>query len=134
MQMRKWIYGMSIAFGMMVSFSCSKLSDEHNKIDSKDLKNSIYEKILNTHDLSLFAKYLQQTNYNRLLDASGNYTVFAPSNTVLANLDPAIINDTAKLRRFIGNHIAYQLYRTTDVTTTTRIAMVSGKYQNMLQK
>jgi len=134
MQMRKWIYGMSIALGLMTSFSCSKLTEEHNEISSGDLKNSVWSKILNTPDLSLFSKYLQQTNYDKLLDASGNYTVFAPSNSVLANLDPAVINDTAKLRRFVGNHIAYQLYRTADVTTTTRIAMVNGKYQNMLQK
>jgi hypothetical protein len=134
MQTRKWVYGMSVVLGLMTSFSCSKLTDEHNEFDSGDLKNSLFARILNTPDLSLFARYLQQTNHHRLLGVSGSYTVFAPSNSVMANLDPAIANDTAKLNRFIGNHIAYQLYRTTDVNTITRIAMVTGKYQNMLQK
>ena len=134
MQLRKWIYGISIAAGLLGSFSCSKLTDEHNKIDSGDLKNSLFDKILITPDLSLFAKYLKETDYYRLLSASGNYTVFAPSNAALATLDPAIVADTAKLRKFLGNHIAYQLYRTTDVNTPTRIAMVNGKYLNMLQK
>ena len=134
MQIRKWVYGISIVAGLMASFSCSKLTDEHNEFDNDDLKNSLYTKILNEPDLSLFAKYLKESNLYRLLSASGSYTVFAPSNSVLTNLDPAIANDTAKLSRFISNHIAYKQYRTTDINTLTRIAMTSGKYQNMLQK
>ena len=134
MQIRKWVYGISIVAGLMASFSCSKLTDEHNEFDNDDLKNSLYTKILNEPDLSLFAKYLKESNLYRLLSASGSYTVFAPSNSALTNLDPAIANDTAKLSRFISNHIAYQQHRTTDVNTVTRIAMINGKYQNMLQK
>ena len=106
MQIRKWVYGISIVAGLMASFSCSKLTDEHNEFDNDDLKNSLYTKILNEPDLSLFAKYLKESNLYRLLSASGSYTVFAPSNSVLTNLDPAIANDTAKLSRFISNHIA----------------------------
>ena len=54
MQIRKWVYGISIVAGLMASFSCSKLTDEHNEFDNDDLKNSLYTKILNEPDLSLF--------------------------------------------------------------------------------
>jgi len=46
-------------------------------------------------------------------------------------LDPAIVNDAAKLKLFVGNHIAGQLYRTADVPVLTRIGMLNNKYNNL---
>jgi hypothetical protein len=66
-----------------------------------------------------------------VIASSRTYTVFAPGNAELATLDAAIKNDPVKLKLFIGNHIATQLYSTKDVTATTRIQMLSGKYNNM---
>jgi len=134
MQISKWFVRGGVLLMSTLVISCSKLTDEHNAIDNYDLKNSLYEKILNTPELSVFAEYLKQTGYYRILRASGNYTVFAPTNTALASLNPIIAADTAMLRKFIGNHIAYQLYNTAQVTSSTRIAMVNGKYLNMQGK
>ncbi|TMI64543.1 MAG: fasciclin domain-containing protein [Bacteroidetes bacterium] len=135
MRISKWLNAGSIVFVLILaSSSCKKMTDEHNAITNSDLENSLYEKISNTPELSLFASYLNQTGYDKLLSASGNYTVFAPVNAVFTSLsDPSVLTDPDKLKKLIGNHIAYQLYRTTAVTSTTRIAMVGGKYNNMLQ-
>jgi len=135
MQISKWFVRGGVLLMSTLVISCSKMTDEHNAINNNDLKNSLFEKISNTPDLSLFTGYLKQTGYDKLLSASGNYTVFAPVNSVFASIsDPTQLTDTSKLRKLIGNHIAYQLYNTAQVTTTTRIALVNGKYINMLAK
>ena len=130
--MSKWLKWSGILFGVILVTNCTKQTDEHNAIIDEDLKNSLFEKINNTPDLSVFAGYLRQTGYDKILSASGNYTVFAPPNAAFVSFsDPSVFNDTAKLRKLIGNHIAYQLYNTAQVTTSTRVAMVNGKYLNM---
>jgi len=135
MQISKWLTRGSAVLSAMLVISCSKMTDDHNAINNNDLKNSLFEKISNTPDLSLFAGYLKQTGYDKILSASGNYTVFAPVNSVFSSIsDPTQLTDTSKLRKLIGNHIAYQLYNTAQVTASTRIAMVSGKYVNLLGK
>lgn len=42
-----------------------------------------------------------------------------------------MVADTAKLRLFVGNHIATQMYSTGMTATQTRIAMLNGKFNNM---
>lgn len=131
----KWFMAGSIGLSVLVIAGCSKLTDDHNAISNTDLKNNLYERIAANPDLSKFTEYLLKTGYDKLLNASGNYTVFAPVNAAFSAItDPTILTDTAKLRKFIGNHIAYQLYNTNVITTSTRIALVNGKYVNMLQK
>jgi hypothetical protein len=79
MRISKWLNAGCIVFLLVLaSSSCKKMTDEHNAVTNSDLNNSLYEKISNTPELSLFAGYLSQTGYDKLLSASGNYTVFCP--------------------------------------------------------
>lgn len=112
---------------------CSKINDTKNDITNPSLKQNLFELISANSDLSSFAKYLVQTGYDKVISSSKNYTVFAPVNSSLATLDPTIINDPIKLKLFVGNHIATQLYRTSDVNASTRIGMINGKFSNMLK-
>ena len=125
------LFSLSILF--MVLLGCSKMNDSRNDITNPALKQNLFELISANPDLSSFAKYLVQTGYDKVISSSKNYTVFAPSNSALATLDAAIISNPIKLKLFIGNHIATQLYRTSDVTTTTRISMINGKFSNMMK-
>ncbi|MBL7739936.1 MAG: fasciclin domain-containing protein [Chitinophagaceae bacterium] len=128
---RNWIICLSGAFTLFVT-GCKKQTDDHNAITDDALKNNLFELISANPDLSTFTNYLKQTGYDQVLASSRNYTAFAPTNTVLATLDPAISGNADKLKKFIANHLAGQLYYTTTVTTAARILMQGGKYNNML--
>lgn len=117
-----------ILAGMLIT-GCKKW-DDHNAVD-ETLKLTLFEQISADTSLSTFTQLLQKTGYDHVISSSRTFTVFAPTNAALAGLDAAIINDTAKLRSFVGNHIATQSYLTTTATPTLRIAMVNGKYHNM---
>jgi Fasciclin domain len=120
-----------IAVGTMLLYGCSKVKDDRNAITDDSLKITLFELINANPDLSSFAKYLVQTGYDKVLNSSKNYTVYAPVNSALASLDPAIVNNAAKLKLFVGNHIAGQLYRTADFPSLTRINMLSNKFNNL---
>jgi uncharacterized surface protein with fasciclin (FAS1) repeats len=120
-----------VAFGLMLLYGCSKVKEDHNAITDESLKITLFELISANPDLSTFTQYLVQTGYDKVLGSSKNYTVYAPVNSALTSLDPAIVNNAAKLKLFVGNHIAGQLYRTADVPVLTRISMLNNKYNNL---
>lgn len=113
---------------------CSKAKDERNNISNELLNKNLFELVNANPQLSTFKDYLVRTGYDKVIASSKTFTVFAPANSVLATLDPAIVNDPSKLKKFIGNHIATQVYRTADLQTPTRIGMLNGKYINMKGK
>ncbi|MEI9808532.1 MAG: fasciclin domain-containing protein [Bacteroidota bacterium] len=78
------------------------------------------------------SELVKQAGLDTLLKSSKTYTIWAPSNEALTTLDPAIVNDMAKLRSFLLHHISNQLYFTRDAQTVKRIGMLNGKYNNFL--
>ena len=84
---------------------CNKW-DDHTNVSNQDLKLSLLEAINQKTNLSKFYEYLQKTGLNKDLASSKTYTVWAPTNDALQNLDPAVVADSARLRQFIGNHIS----------------------------
>ncbi len=123
----------SFGFLLLILAGCNKAKDDRNAIADEALKKNLFELISGNAQLSTFAGYLKQTGYDKVISSSKNYTVFAPVNSVLANVDAGIVNDPAKLKKFVGNHIANQLFSTREVVTNTRIAMLNGKYNTMQQ-
>ena len=110
---------------------CNKWKD-HNALSDPASGNDLFQQIQSTPELSRFAELLIMSGYDQLIASSKNYTVFAPVNEALASLDPAVINDTAKLRLFVGNHISNQLQQTGS-DTVLRLPMINGKYNNLLK-
>ena len=123
----------SFSFLLLIFAGCNKLKDDRNAIADESLKLNLFELISANAQLSTFAGFLKQTGYDKVISSSKNYTVFAPVNSALANLSAAVTGDPVKLKQFVGNHIANQLFSTREVVTTTRIAMLNGKYNNMLR-
>ena len=111
--------------------SCKKWQD-HTAITNQDLTKDLYTTIKEEPTLSRFAELITLAKLDSLLRSSKSFTVWAPSNNALNGLDPAIVADTSKLRRFVMNHISYQLYFTRDAQTSKRIGMLNGKYNNFL--
>lgn len=131
--MRKRVYKILFA-GALASMGLTgcKKWDDHNAITDEALTSTLFEKISADTSLSRFTELLTKSGYDKLLSSSKTYTVYAPDNAALAGLDAATVNDTAKLRKFIGNHIGTQSYLTSATPVTQRIAMVNGKYHNIL--
>jgi uncharacterized surface protein with fasciclin (FAS1) repeats len=114
-----------------VFVTCTKKWDEHNEITDPNLKNNLYQAISTTANLGKFSDMLVKSGYDKIISASKTYTVWAPTDQALQSLDPAIVNDTARLKQFVGNHIANQSYLADATSAAQRIAMLNGKYNTM---
>ena len=113
--------------------SCKKW-DDHNAITDPAVGMDLFQQVSANSNLSKFAELLTKSGYDKVIASSKTFTVFAPTNAALATLDAATINDSAKLRRFVANHITNQTYNTALLTTAMRIQMLNGKYVNLVGK
>ena len=113
-----------------LGFASCKKWDDHIEVANQDLSQNLSQAIAANSNLSTFSSYIKQAGVDTILQSSKTFTVWAPTNAALQGLDPAIVNDKAKLRSFVLNHISNQSYFTRDLQTTIRIAMLSGKYNN----
>jgi hypothetical protein len=110
-------------------FSCKKW-EGHTDPGNADLTQDVMTALAGSPGHSKFAEYVRATHVDTLLTSSKTYTVWAPTNDALTTLDPAIVNDPVKLRKFVENHIANQSWFTRDALTPIRVAMLNGKYQD----
>ncbi len=131
MKSRIWMIACTLMTAGLFGSGCKKSIDDQTAVTDPSLNRNLMELISEKADLSSFAGYLKQTGYDAVISSSRTYTVFAPGNAELATLDAAVKNDPVKLKLFIGNHIATQVYSTKEVTSSTRILMVNGKYLSM---
>lgn len=115
---------------LLFAAGCTKKTDDYNAINDPALGKTLMELIQENKDLSSFAGYLQATGYDKELNASKAFTVYAPANSYFSTVDPAILSNPAKLKLLIGNHIASQLHHAAGNSTAKRIAMLNGKYLN----
>ena len=112
--------------GIMLS-ACKKVWDEHNAITNPMLNKTLLQQITETPELSSFNSCLAKTGYDKVLASSKSFTVWAPTNTAMQNLDPAVLADTAKLKQFVQNHISYQAYFARMPQPSLKIKTLSGK-------
>jgi hypothetical protein len=110
----------------LVIQGCKKW-DDHTKITDENLTVNLLDEINNRPNLSKFSEYLQKTGLDNEISSSKTYTVWAPTNDALQNLDPAIVSDVNRLKQFISNHIAFQSFFTGNAKTPIRVPMLNGK-------
>jgi uncharacterized surface protein with fasciclin (FAS1) repeats len=130
--MRIWFYKTVFIFSVIAGLSSCKKWEAHNEPTDPAITKNLFEAVSGNASLSKFTEYLKKTGYDGVLASSRTFTVFAPTDNALAAVDPAIINDSARLRAFVGNHITTQSYFTKDAGTGKRIGMLNGKFQNMM--
>jgi Fasciclin domain len=126
---RNKILGIALLLFAFATAGCNKWKD-HTEITQQDLTNNLLQAVSANPDLSKFREYIGKAGLDSVFQATKTFTVWAPTNAAIQTLDPAIVNDVAKLKTFILNHISNQLYFTKDVVVPQRIAMLSGKYNN----
>lgn len=114
---------------LSVMTACKDTWKERGMVSGEAMTLSVMDKINANANLSTFSGYLIKTGYAEIINTSKNYTVWAPTNSALQNLDANIVTDTAKLKVFVANHIANLTYATTvPADTIQRILMLNGKY------
>lgn len=69
---------LSSLFLMLILFSCKDGFDPYERPDW--LAGKVYSQLKEVEELSTFAKCLELTGYDKVVDQSGSYTIFAPNN------------------------------------------------------
>ncbi len=122
MDNKKYFTGILLFFTLVIS-GCNKWKD-HTEVVQQDLSQNLLQAISSNPDVSKFREYVGLAGLDSTLQASKTFTVWAPTNTALQTIDPAVVADKVKLKAFILNHISNQLYFVRDVNTTVRIQML----------
>ncbi|WP_345950229.1 fasciclin domain-containing protein [Mucilaginibacter sp. PAMB04274] len=120
-------YIIAILLLTTVFYACKKQWDDRTEAVDQQLDKTVMQQIQENGNLSTFAGYLTRLGYDKLLASSRTYTVWAPTNQALQGVDQATVSDTAKLRVFVNNHIANQVYLTTAPKPSLRVRTLGGK-------
>lgn len=111
----------ALLMGLTIFSACQSDWDSHYE-GLKDLSGQNLMKVIEADkQLSTFCKALKQTGTDELLRSNQTYTVWAPTNDALVNID---LSDEASVERLVWNHVA----RFSNPTSTTGgIVMLNGK-------
>jgi hypothetical protein len=117
---------LTLFIGIFLS-GCNDKWQDHYKIQDPTLAENLLLQIKKDPNLSKFAEYLNKTGYDKVLASSKTFTVWAPTNLALGNLDQAIVDDTSKLKQVVANHISNQTYLTRSANPVLTIRTLNGK-------
>lgn len=95
------LIGLLAAAGAMTS--CSEDWDNHYEASDQVAQESVMELIQTDPELTTFARMLEISGYSDLLASSQTFTVFAPVNDALEDVD---LEDVDAVKRIVLNHIA----------------------------
>jgi len=115
------LIGLLAAAGAMTS--CSEDWDNHYEPSDQVAQESVMELIQTDPELTTFAKMLEISGYNDLLASSQTFTVFAPTNEALADVD---LENVDAVKRIVLNHIA-RFNNSTAVSEGQTVKMYNGK-------
>jgi hypothetical protein len=109
----------------MSAVSCSDVWDEH--YNSEPLNKSslnLYQYISADTTLTKFTKMLNKTGYDSILSQIQSYTVWAPTNAALADVD---LNDSVQVSNIVKNHITRFSYSTSVLENAGKILRMFDK-------
>ena len=123
--------------------ACSDDWDQHFE-PAASVEGTLWHAISANQELSNFARVAQACGYDRILDGSQTFTVFAPTNAAftVAEADALIASynqqqaegvrtsDNTVVRRFMQNHIAQYRFPVSSLTDCT-ISLMNDKYATL---
>jgi hypothetical protein len=122
-----------IALLVMLTLTLHSCNDEvwQEHYDNKILHKSdlnVYEYLKSRPDLSTFTKMVKSIGYDTVLTQNLTYTVWAPVNTVLEDVD---LTDSVYVRRLVLNHISQFGYPTSVASRLKKpVLVLNNKLQN----
>ena len=113
-----------LTFLTVLVVSCTDDWDKHYSAEPANKSNlNLYQYIQGQTELSTFTKMLNSTGYDTILNKSQTFTVWAPTDQALVNVD---LSDTAQVLKIVKNHITRFSYTTSGITSKT-ILMLDNK-------
>jgi uncharacterized surface protein with fasciclin (FAS1) repeats len=97
-----------IILGLLVVFLCTSCEDKFEKIDKYQrpdwLQGKIYTQISSQANMSIFAQFMVDVGYDKVVDKTGTYAAFVPTDDVMkiylmdkyGTSDPGAIDSTVK--------------------------------------
>ena len=120
-----------VLISILLITACSKKWEEHYDEESFNLPDkTLNEYIQGYPELSTFYGMLKKTGYDKILDASQSYTIWAPTNNALTGIDTS---DQELVLEIVKNHIAQSRFTTTDIDNKL-ILMLNGKHINFARE
>lgn len=108
--------------------SCSDPWSDREDNGDNNLNVSLSEAITNNAGTSEFSKLLVSSGYDKILAGSKTYTVFAPNNEAMAQVDPSNLSTPEKIVSFVENHIALTAFSSIRNTASEKVKMLGNKY------
>lgn len=104
--------------------SCSDDWDSHYEGGIMSSSQSLLEVLQQKENLSTFAQMVKRSGYESLLASSQTFTVWAPMNEALSDID---LNDELAVRQTVENHVGRFSYPLSAASETTKVRMLNGK-------
>ncbi|PZX18626.1 putative surface protein with fasciclin (FAS1) repeats [Breznakibacter xylanolyticus] len=112
---------------LLMLAGCSDAWDDHVAVSGSVSKLTLSEYILSNSECSQFAALLTATGLDRKLDSVNVYTVWLPTNSAMANVDPQIIDTDEEKKAFVLNHLIAGKFQANVTTSADSLRMLSGK-------
>lgn len=94
--------------GLLLSACESEVWNDHYSINKEQVSElTLWEIIRQQPTLSKFTAALEKTGYDKILNASQMYTVWAPDDAALASLD---LDNAGLTKEFVENHVSRYSY------------------------
>ncbi|WP_448701394.1 fasciclin domain-containing protein [Mucilaginibacter sp. AW1-3] len=119
--------GAAVLLAVVLFSACKKGWENRDAITETALNKTLAQQISESSDLSQFNSCLVKTGYDKVLASSNSFTVWAPTDNAMKNIDQSILTDTAKLKKFVQNHISHQAYFVRMPQPSLKIRTLSGK-------
>ncbi|MBC7616691.1 MAG: fasciclin domain-containing protein [Pedobacter sp.] len=133
MMTKKYLIYIALVSIGTVLFSCKDDWEQRNEVQNIDNTVNLSQKLIAQPNFSVFNEYVKATGYDKLLESSQNYTVWAPTNAAIAGLDPAIIASPTKLKDYVANHIALATFPVSKKNgDTIRVKLLNNKYATII--
>jgi len=118
----------SILIGLLVVVFCISCTDRFESIEKyqrpERLQGKIFTLIESQNNMTIFSQFMKDTGYDKLLDKTGTYAVFVPSDSVMriyltekyGTFDPSLIDSTVK-QSIVRYHILPMPWSKTQLQT-----------------
>ncbi len=119
---------LTASFGFALT-ACKDQWDDHNQLTGPLAGKNLLQAVEENPELSEFKGLLVKTGYDKVITSSYKFTIWAPDNNALQSLDQSTLNDSVKLKQFVGNYIVSQPYYTRMAGgDALRLKTLNGKY------
>ena len=125
-----------LSAAMLITGSVSSCSDWNDHYDANTAETAtstatIWENINSNTDLSEFADLLKRAGYDKVLNTTQVYTVWAPLNGTYDYAELAATDSATLLREFVKNHVTRYNYPASG-SIKENIYLLNNKLQNFV--